>query len=188
MCAFVTLLWLVTGHRTTAFPEKRWYILIEWIYSQEVAPVKKSASRQLMMHNSTSTKAIVVHLKVSSIVPTRPRSYRQGKTMMRRLNEKQHGDGVTYIGSCRKRRGASIRKRRIDWRIRTIARGDKHQSRDEMVQLTAGWVVKEEESAAINDKWIKSNENEIMKHDGGKLLLLGSERAGRSIGITCVSV
>ena len=47
-----------------------------------------------------------------------------------------------------------------------------------MVQLTAGWVVKEEESAAINDKWIaNSNENEIMKHDGGKLLLFGSERS-----------
>ena len=35
-----------------------------------------------------------------------------------------------------------------------IARGNKHQSRDKMVQLTAGWVVKEEESTAINDKWI----------------------------------
>ena len=51
-----------------------------------------------------------------------------------------------------------------------------------MVQLTAGWVVKEEESAAINDKWIaNSNENEIMKHDGGKLLLFGSERAAEDI-------
>ena len=60
-----------------------------------------------------------------------------------------------------------------------------------MVQLTAGWVVKEEESAAINDKWIaKAMKNEIMKHDGGKLLLLllGSERAEVSIGITGVSV
>ena len=58
-----------------------------------------------------------------------------------------------------------------------------------MVQLTAGWVVKEEESAAINEKWIaKAMKNEIMKHNGGKLLLLGSERAEVSIGITGVSV